>query len=88
MGGGAGLLTAILLVILGPIVWVDILGNAEAVFPYKYPALFSMTVAFVGIWFFSKTDKSASADAERLAFETQYIRAQTGIGAEKSSGKH
>lgn len=85
IGGGLGLLTAVVLVILGPIVWVDILGNAEAVFPYKYPALFSMTVAFVGIWFVSKTDKSETAKAERAAFEAQYVRAQTGIGAEKAA---
>lgn len=87
IGGGLGLLTAVILVILGPIVWVDILGNVEAIFPYKYPALFSMTVAFAGIWFFSKTDTSETAIAERTAFEMQYLRAQTGIGAEKAS-KH
>jgi cation/acetate symporter len=82
IGGSLGLATAVLLVILGPIVWVDILKNAEAIFPYKYPALFSVTVAFVGIWFFSITDKSEGAKAEAEAFEAQYIRSQTGIGAE------
>ncbi|WP_345987308.1 cation acetate symporter [Sulfurimonas sp. HSL1-2] len=82
IGGSLGLATAVLLVILGPIVWVQILGNAEAVFPYKYPALFSVTVAFVGIWFFSITDKSADGENEREAFEAQNIRSQTGIGAE------
>lgn len=82
LGGSLGLATAILLVILGPIVWVDILGNTEAIFPYKYPALFSVTVAFAAIWFFSITDKSASAQEEMKAFEAQDIRSQTGIGAE------
>jgi cation/acetate symporter len=82
IGGTLGLATAVLLVILGPIVWVQILGNAEAIFPYKYPALFSVTVAFVGIWFFSITDKSGDAEKEREAYEAQYIRSQTGIGAE------
>ncbi|UFS61892.1 cation acetate symporter [Sulfurimonas sp. HSL-3221] len=82
IGGSLGLATAVLLVILGPIVWVQILGNAEAVFPYKYPALFSVTVAFAGIWFFSITDKSADGENEREAFEAQNIRSQTGIGAE------
>jgi cation/acetate symporter len=82
IGGTLGLATAVLLVILGPIVWVQILGNAEAIFPYKYPALFSVTVAFVGIWFFSITDKSDDAQREKEAFEAQYIRSQTGIGAE------
>ncbi len=82
IGGSLGLATAVLLVILGPIVWVQILGNADAIFPYKYPALFSVTVAFVGIWFFSITDKSGDAEREREAYEAQYVRSQTGIGAE------
>jgi cation/acetate symporter len=82
IGGSLGLATAILLVVLGPIVWVDILGNAEAVFPYKYPALFSVTVAFAAIWFFSITDKSEAAQEEIEAFDAQNIRSQTGIGAE------
>jgi cation/acetate symporter len=82
IGGSLGLATAVLLVILGPIVWVQILGNETAVFPYKYPALFSVSVAFIGIWFFSVTDKSPDAEAEREAFEAQDIRSQTGIGAE------
>lgn len=82
IGGSLGLLTAAVLVILGPTVWVDFLGNAEAIFPYKYPALFSVSAAFIGIWFFSITDSSDEAEKEREAFEAQYIRAQTGIGAE------
>jgi cation/acetate symporter len=85
IGGSLGLATAVILVILGPIVWVQILGNAEAIFPYKYPALFSVTVSFVSIWFFSITDSSYDAKAEREAFEAQYIRSQTGIGAEGAS---
>jgi cation/acetate symporter len=82
IGGTLGLSSAILLVILGPIVWVQILGNESAIFPYKYPALFSVTIAFVSIWFFSITDNSQSAKDERDAFEAQNIRAQTGIGAD------
>lgn len=82
LGGSLGLATAAVLVVLGPTVWVDVLKNAEAIFPYKYPALFSVTAAFVGIWFFSITDNSDSAAKEREAFEAQNIRSQTGIGAE------
>jgi cation/acetate symporter len=85
VGGSIGLATAVLLVILGPIVWVQILGNAEAIFPYKYPALFSVTAAFIAIWFFSITDSSHDAEAEREAYEEQYVRSQTGIGAEGAS---
>ena len=83
IGGSAGLFTAILLVILGPVVWVDIFGNNEAFFPYKYPALFSMIVTFVGIWLFSMTDKSKNSKVEKKLFESQYFRSQTGVGIDK-----
>ncbi len=85
IGGFSGLLTAIILVVTGPIIWVELLGNHSALFPYKYPALFSVTVAFVCIWFFSITDRSAKAQLERARFEHQYIRSQTGIGAQGTS---
>ncbi|MNN76857.1 Cation/acetate symporter ActP [compost metagenome] len=57
------------------------LGNAQAIFPYSYPALFSVTVAFIGIWFFSITDKSKMASDERALFFPQFVRSQTGLGA-------
>ncbi|AFV97029.1 MULTISPECIES: cation acetate symporter [unclassified Sulfuricurvum] len=82
LGGSLGLLTAAVLVVLGPTVWVDVLKNAEAIFPYKYPALFSVSAAFIGIWFFSITDSSENSEKEKEAYEAQYIRSQTGIGAE------
>ena len=84
-GGSLGLATAVVLLILGPAVWVDVLGNAEAIFPYKYPALFSVIVAFVSTYIFSVTDNSQSAKDEAEMFEAQYIRSQTGIGAEGAS---
>lgn len=87
IGGWLGLITAIVLMILGPTIWVQILGHAKPIYPYEYPALFSMIVAFVGIWFFSITDKSASGAAERKLFWPQFVRSQTGIGISQSS-KH
>ncbi|AXH11601.1 cation acetate symporter [Halarcobacter bivalviorum] len=81
LGGLTGLVTAVTLVIIGPIVWVQILGNAEALFPYKHPALFSVTIAFVAIWFFSKVDNSERGKTEKELFRAQNIRANTGIGA-------
>ncbi|MBB1519308.1 cation acetate symporter [Aquipseudomonas guryensis] len=81
VGGWLGLVTAVALMILGPTVWVQVLGNAEAIFPYEYPALFSMAIAFVGIWFFSITDKSVAASEERARFYSQFVRSQTGLGA-------
>ena len=85
LGGWLGLLTAVALVILGPIVWVQILGFETAIFPYKYPALFSMVAAFAGIWFFSVTDSSVAANHEKGLFKGQYIRSQTGLGAAGAS---
>lgn len=82
LGGSIGLLTAAVLVVLGPTVWVDFLKNTDPIFPYKYPALFSVTAAFVSIWFFSITDRSENSRREKEGFEAQYIRSQTGIGAE------
>ena len=83
-GGSAGLLTAIVLVVLRPVVWVDVFHQAAAIFPYKYPALFSMTMAFFFTWAISKTDHSARAKIDRAAFEGQYIRSQTGIGIDSA----
>ncbi len=82
IGGSIGLITAVTCMILGPTIWVDILGNAEAIFPYKHPALFSITAAFVGIIVISKLDNSQSGKDEAKAFEDQYVRSQTGLGAE------
>ncbi|MED5607992.1 MULTISPECIES: cation acetate symporter [Pseudomonas] len=81
IGGWLGLITAVVLMILGPTIWVQILGHEKPIYPFEYPALFSMAVAFVGIWFFSITDKSAAADEERARFFPQFIRSQTGLGA-------
>ncbi|WP_041958141.1 cation acetate symporter [Sulfurospirillum arsenophilum] len=84
-GGSLGLLTAIVLVVLSKAVWVDVLGNKTAIYAYGNPALFSMTIAFAGIWIFSLMDKSENAAKEIAAYDHQYIRSQTGIGAEGSS---
>ncbi len=85
IGGSLGLLTAVVLVVIGPTVWVDAFGNAEAIFPYKYPAIFSISVAFVGIWIFSLLDNSTTAKSEQAAFDAQFVRSQTGIGAAEAS---
>ena len=68
--------------------WEATLGNpaGSAPFPYASPALFSMTIAFVGIWLFSVLDKSERARIDRAGFAAQQIRSETGIGAEQASG--
>lgn len=80
-GGLVGLVSSVGLVVLSPAVWVKVLGNAQAIFPYDHPALFSMTAAFVATWLFSVTDQSSRAKKEMAAFDDQYVRAQTGFGA-------
>ncbi|NUW93607.1 hypothetical protein GYH46_02225 [Escherichia coli] len=83
LGGWLGLITAVVLMILGPTIWVQILGHEKAIFPYEYPALFSISVAFLGIWLFSATDNSAEGARERELFRAQFIRSQTGFGVEQ-----
>ncbi len=85
VGGYAGLLSAVILVVLSKLVWVSVLGNAQAIFPYDQPALFSMPLAFVVTIIVSMLDKSRAAEAEKKAFDDQYVRAQTGYGAAQAS---
>jgi cation/acetate symporter len=80
LGGWLGLVSAVTLMVLGPTIWVQVLGHSQAIFPYEYPALFSMAMAFAGIWLFSVTDTSAAATAERARFVSQFVRSQTGLG--------
>ena len=84
-GGFAGLVSALVLVILSPAVWVTVLGNAKAIYPYDHPALFSMPLAFAVTIVVSLLDRSARAARERDAFDDQFVRAQTGLGAAAAS---
>ncbi|MBV9631659.1 MAG: cation acetate symporter, partial [Xanthobacteraceae bacterium] len=81
VGGFAGLVSAVVMVVLSPAVWVKTFGFATAPFPYDNPALFSMAIAFLGVWLVSRLDASKRAFTDRNAFEAQYIRSETGIGA-------
>ncbi|GAK28488.1 cation/acetate symporter ActP [Serratia liquefaciens] len=85
IGGWLGLLTAVILMILGPTIWVQILGHEKPIYPYEYPALFSMIVAFVGTWLFSVTDSSLAGQQERERFRSQFVRSQTGLGISQGS---
>jgi cation/acetate symporter len=74
-------------VIFSPAVWEATMGNPKgsALFQISNPALFSMAIAFGGIWLFSKLDSSKRGAEDRAGFEAQYVRAQTGIGATGAS---
>ncbi|MFS8980960.1 cation acetate symporter [Cupriavidus necator] len=86
IGGFLGLITAVGLTIVSKSVWVDVFGYTDAIFPYTSPALFSMTVAFVGIWLFSILDHSERARIDRAGYPAQKVRSETGIGASEASG--
>ena len=74
-----GLVLSVVLIILSKTVWVAILGNPEPVFPYKNPAIISMTAAFaVGI-IVSLMTKEREAEEK---FEEMKVRKYLGIGAE------
>ncbi len=85
-GGFVGLITAVGLTVLSPGIWTAVFGmTTPAPFPYTSPAIFSMPLAFLVCFVVSKLDRSRAAMAERAAFDAQYVRAQTGIGAEGAS---
>jgi cation/acetate symporter len=87
-GGFMGLISSVGLTIVSPSVWEATLSNPKgsAWFPYTSPALFSMTIGFLGIWLFSILDRSANAAKERAAFPAQQVRSETGLGASGASG--
>ncbi len=87
LGSLSGLVSAIVLLVLSPAVWVNVMHHDKALFPYSNPALFSMSLAFFSAWLFSVTDTSPRAALERGRYLAQFIRSMTGIGATGAS-KH
>ncbi len=89
MGGFLGLLSSVLLALLSPSIWEEVIGNPQgsAIFPYASPCLFSMTIGFVGVWLFSILDRGEQAQRERQLFRDQEVRSETGIGS-VGSGAH
>ena len=87
IGGFVGLISALVLTILSPGIWEAVFGYpaGSAFFKYTSPAIFTIPLAFFSCWLFSITDNSAAAQSEREKFEAQYVRSQTGIGAEGAS---
>jgi cation/acetate symporter len=88
IGGFLGLISSVVLTVVSPSVWEATLGypKGSALFPYTSPALFSMTIGFVGIWLFSVLDRSPRARVDRDGFLAQQVRSETGIGASSASG--
>ncbi len=79
-GSLLGLTSSVGLIIVGPQVWVPILGMEKAIFPWVYPTVVSAPLAFAALWLFSVTDRSQRAELDRRAFDDLLIRSETGIG--------
>jgi cation/acetate symporter len=82
IGGTISFVVTLSLLILSPAVWVNVFENEAAIFPYTFPTVFTLPLAFILIWWFSITDKSSRAYEERAAFKSQFIRSETGLGAQ------
>lgn len=70
---------AVILIIFSPTVWVDIFKNPAAMFPWKNPALVSMTLAFVVGMLVSWLTSEPSAEEK---YEEEKVRTYLGVGAE------
>lgn len=77
-GGVTGLIVVVVLIVLSPTVWVNVLGNTNAIFPYAYPTLFSVTAAFLVTVLVSAADNSDRAAIDRAAFPEQLVRSEIG----------
>ncbi|MGH6713352.1 MAG: cation acetate symporter, partial [Bradyrhizobium sp.] len=78
IGGSVGLFSALALTILGPPVWVKVLGFAAPIFPIDPPTIVTMPLAFVACWVASVLDRSAQAASDRNGFGMQSVKAQGG----------
>ena len=80
-----GLVSSVLLIMLGPQVMVDVMGMEKAIFPYTYPTVISVPLAFLSIWYFSVSDKSQAAAKEREAYQTQFVLSESGVGVTEAA---
>lgn len=80
-GGGITLLVCCLMIVLSDGVWVQVLGNDQAVVSLIYPTVVTMPICFLLTVVFSLSDKSREAHKERGCFAEQYFRSETGFGA-------
>ena len=74
---GAGL--SVLLIVLSPTIWVDILGYASPIFPLRNPAIVSMPAAFMVGILASLGTREPKAEA---MFDDEKLRTYLGVGAE------
>jgi cation/acetate symporter len=78
IGALVGLVSSIVLIVIGPQVWVSVLGFDKALFPYNYPALFTLPLALAVTWVFSVTDRSARGEIDRKNYHDLLRRSEYG----------
>lgn len=78
-GGVTGLIVVVVLVVLSPTIWVNVLGNTNAIFPYAYPTLFSVAAALLVTIVVSVTDNSNRAALDRQGYVAQLVQSETGM---------
>ena len=61
------------------------LDNGPAIFPYDFPTFVVLPAVLLVAYIASVTDKSASGQKEKDAYDAQLIRAETGLGAEAAA---
>lgn len=74
-----GVMLAVVLIILSPTVWCDILKNPQPIFPWKNPALISMSASFLVAVIVSLLTPERQAQEK---FEEEKIRTYLGVGIE------
>ncbi len=74
-----GLILSVVLIILGPTVWVDILKNSQPIFPLKNPAIISFFASFASGIFISLLTHEKDSEEK---YESEKIKSYIGIGSE------
>lgn len=87
-GASIGLLSSIALIVAGPQVWTSILGFSKPLFPYDYPALLTMPLAFGAAWLGSVTDRSARGAIDREGYQRLLVQAERDEMPGKAKGTH
>jgi cation/acetate symporter len=73
-----GATLSVLLIILSPTVWVDLIGNHQAIFPLKNPALVSLPAAFFAGFIGSLIGNEHEAEKK---YDDERIRSHLGVGS-------
>ena len=71
LGGITGLVTSVTLTVLGPAVWVRVLGHATPIVALDPPTLITMPLAFAICIGVSLLDRSAQARRDRMDYDAQ-----------------